>query len=59
MPASAYKLRQWWSNGSKVEARAWRAAGWHVDAVSLDHQWVRLEVGQVGGTYAAPVRVDE
>ena len=27
LPPSAYRLRQWWANDSKVEARAWRSAG--------------------------------
>ena len=53
LPASAYNLRQWWANDSKVEAQAWRAAGWHVDAVSLDRRRVRFLLGEVGGTYAA------
>jgi hypothetical protein len=29
LPVSAYHRRQWWANDSKVEAQAWRAAGWH------------------------------
>lgn len=29
---SAYRLRQWWAIDSKMEARAPRFAGWHVDA---------------------------
>ena len=33
---SAYKLRQWWANDSKVQGQAWRAAGWHVDANGVD-----------------------
>jgi hypothetical protein len=36
LPPSARKFRQWWANDSKVEARAWRAAGWHVDGRGLD-----------------------
>jgi hypothetical protein len=53
LPATAYNLRQWWANDSKVEAQAWRAAGWHVDTVSLDRRRVRFLPGEVGGTYAA------
>src|SRR5215217_6341635 len=53
LPPTAYERRQWWSNDSKVQAQAWRAAGWHVDMVSLDHRRVRFTPGQVGGTYAA------
>lgn len=53
LPPSAYQLRQWWANDSKSEAQAWRAAGWHVETVSLDHQRVRFATGTVGGTRAA------
>ncbi|WP_443623140.1 DUF7662 domain-containing protein [Cellulomonas fulva] len=52
LPESASQFRQWWANDSKVEARAWRAAGWHVAWVSLDHRRVRFETGVVGGAYA-------
>jgi hypothetical protein len=54
LPPRAYKLRQWWANDSKVEARAWRAAGWHVDegGVNFAGQSVRFVRGQVGGTRA-------
>lgn len=54
LPPSAYELRQWWANDSKVQGRAWRAAGWHVDAngVDLNTQVVRFARGQVGGTRA-------
>ena len=55
LPASAYKYRAWWANDSKREAMAWRAAGWHVDTVSLDRRRVRFATGKVGGTYAARV----
>ena len=53
LPPTAYRMRQWWANDSKVEARAWRAAGWHVDTVSFDRQRVRFSRGEVGGAYAA------
>ena len=53
LPPTAYKLRQWWANDSKVEARAWRSAGWHVEHVSLDRHRVRFAIGEVGGTRAA------
>lgn len=54
LPPSAYGIRQWWANDSKVEARAWRSAGWHVDkgGVDLNSQTVRFARGQVGGTRA-------
>jgi hypothetical protein len=54
LPPTAYRLRQWWANDSKVEARAWRAAGWHVDegGVDFNAQTVRFARGKVGGTRA-------
>jgi hypothetical protein len=54
LPPSAYELRQWWANDSKVEARAWRSAGWHVDrgGVDLNAHTVRFARGRVGGTRA-------
>lgn len=54
LPPSAYRLRQWWANDSKVQGRAWRAAGWHVDANGVDFnaQTVRFVRGRVGGTRA-------
>ena len=54
LPPSAYRLRQWWANDSKVEARAWRSVGWHVDADGVDFnaQTVRFARGKVGGTRA-------
>lgn len=56
LPPSAYKLRQWWANDSKVEARAWRSVGWHVDVggVDLKAQTVRFARGKVGGIRASP-----
>ncbi|OIQ84596.1 hypothetical protein GALL_335810 [mine drainage metagenome] len=53
LPPSAYGRRQWWANDSKVEAQAWRSAGWHVESVSLDRHRVRFAVGKVGGTSTA------
>jgi len=54
LPPSAYELRQWWANASKVEARAWRGAGWHVDRHGVDFgaQAVTFARGRVGGTRA-------
>jgi hypothetical protein len=51
---TAYRLRQWWANDSKVDARAWRSAGWHVDegGVDFNAQTVRFARGKVGGTRA-------
>ena len=50
LPPSA-DVRQWWANNSQVQALAWRAAGFHVDNVSLDHRRVRFTLGVRGGTY--------
>lgn len=54
LPPSAYRIRQWWANDSKVEARAWRSAGWHVDALGVEFnaETVRFARGKVGGTRA-------
>jgi hypothetical protein len=54
LPPSARRLRQWWANDSKVEARAWRSAGWHVDegGVDFNAETVRFARGIVGGTRA-------
>ena len=54
LPPSARRLRQWWANDSKVEARAWRSAGWHVDegGVDFNAETVRFARGTVGGTRA-------
>jgi hypothetical protein len=54
LPESAYRLRQWWVNGSKVEARAWRSAGWHVDehGVDFNARTVRFARGKVEGSWA-------
>ena len=53
LPASAWKYRPWWGNSSHVQARAWRAAGWHVQGVDMRRSRVVFARGQVGGTYAA------
>jgi hypothetical protein len=34
LPASARLHRAWWANGTNIEARAWRAAGWRVQSVN-------------------------
>ena len=49
LPASARNHRPSWANDSKVEAQAWRAAGWHVDTVDLRNERVVFAVGTVGG----------
>lgn len=35
LPPSAVRARQWWANGSNVQARAWRDAGFLVERVDL------------------------
>jgi hypothetical protein len=51
LPASARQYRPWWANDSHSQALAWRAAGWHVETISLDHERVRFARGRRGGTY--------
>jgi hypothetical protein len=53
LPRSARSGRTWWANGSNSQAMAWRAAGWHVDAVDMAAQQVRFAIGKVGGTFAS------
>jgi Holliday junction resolvase-like predicted endonuclease len=53
LPASARMHRPWWANDSKVEARAWRAAGWHVDSVDQRNERVVFAIGRVGGSHLA------
>jgi hypothetical protein len=53
LPASAREHRAWWSNDSKVEAQAWRAAGWHVQSVNQNAGRVMFARGVLGGTRAA------
>lgn len=43
LPASARIYQAWWANetvGSHVQARAWMDAGWRVEAISLEAEWV-------------------
>ncbi|NMM17241.1 MAG: hypothetical protein HHJ14_08945 [Cellulomonas sp.] len=53
LPSSADR-RQWWANSSHVQALAWRAAGFHVERVSLDRRRVRFARGERGGSYHDP-----
>jgi hypothetical protein len=48
LPNSARVHRPWWANGSKVEAQAWRAAGWHVQEVNIRSEQVTFARGTVG-----------
>jgi hypothetical protein len=40
LPDSARTHRAWWANDSKVEALAWRTAGWRVHAVNQAAEFV-------------------
>ena len=46
LPPSARRHRAWWSNPSTPHdiphAQAWLAAGWEVDTVDQDSEWVRF-----------------
>lgn len=46
LPTSARKYREWWANertpGGHVQAQAWLSAGWEVESVSLESEWVRF-----------------
>jgi hypothetical protein len=49
LPSSARIHRAWWANDSKVQAEAWRAAGWHVQSVNQTAERVVFARGKVGG----------
>ncbi|CAN5275596.1 hypothetical protein BH18ACT9_BH18ACT9_20210 [soil metagenome] len=55
LPGSAHTHTSFWSNDSKVQAKAWRAAGWHVEATNMTGQSVMFARGEVGGTLAARI----
>jgi predicted nucleotide-binding protein len=59
LPSSARVHRAWWSNDSKVEAEAWRAAGWHVKAIDQSAERVVFARGQVGGTRAVRLAAED
>ena len=46
LPPSARKYRPWWENEYTKEthshAQSWMQAGWKVDTVNLDEEWVRF-----------------
>lgn len=52
LPPSARRARTWWANNSQSQAKAWRAAGWHVDSVDLNSGHVAFRRGVVGGGHA-------
>jgi len=53
LPESARNHRAWWANDNKVEALAWRAAGWHVESVNQSSGDVVFARGATGGTSRA------
>jgi hypothetical protein len=59
LPASAHAYQTWWGNNSHVQAKAWRAAGWHVQDVQLSEQRVVFARGSVGGSYAARLGTED
>lgn len=45
LPPEAYEEGEWWSNqkpGLRVQTIPWMDAGWLVESVDLDEQWVRF-----------------
>jgi len=54
LPDTAYRLRQFWANDSKVQGRAVRSVGWHVAerGVDFNAQTITFARGRVGGTRA-------
>lgn len=45
LPNSARRYRPWWANereGTHVQAASWLGAGWEVDTVNQDQEWVRF-----------------
>jgi hypothetical protein len=53
LPDSARNHRAWWANDNKVEALAWRAAGWHVESVNQSSGQVIFTRGATGRTSRA------
>lgn len=49
LPQSARRRREWWDDtpDTRVQARAWQAAGWHVYAVDLEGEQVIFARGSV------------
>lgn len=46
LPAGAFSSRQWWANGSLVQAKAWQGAGFVVESVDFSGQKVSFRRGQ-------------
>jgi hypothetical protein len=54
LPSSARTHRAWWANDSKVQALAWRAAGWQVSSVNQLADHVVFARSARGGTAGVP-----
>jgi hypothetical protein len=59
LPDSARAYKVWGAHDSKVEAQAWRAAGWHVESVNLTAERVVFARGTEGETYAARLAAEK
>ena len=45
LPASAYEDGRWWEHeteGNHVSARAWANAGWRIESLNVNENWVKL-----------------
>ena len=45
LPSSAYEDHRWWiseKEGNHLKARSWTNAGWKVERLDVDKQWVKL-----------------
>jgi hypothetical protein len=45
LPASAYESRAWWEHekeGNHVNRRAWSNAGWKMEGLDVNDEWVKF-----------------
>lgn len=45
LPSSAYEDHRWWvseKEGNHLKARSWSNAGWKVESLDVNQQWVKL-----------------
>jgi DNA-binding transcriptional regulator YiaG len=47
LPASARASRAWWANTGTPQGRAWMEAGWVVDAVDPEEDWVAFRAESI------------
>ena len=59
LPPTAWSSRQWWANDSKVQAKAWRTAGWYVQSSNVSSERVVFARGEVGGSLAKGIASGE